>query len=89
MDNVDLECRENVKFKPNGNDSGFMTYSNTICFYGILLDNSSYLITQWKKWWKNFLSYGFKNKDVNKVRKISGKDYIITFEEKLVAPILN
>ena len=37
---------ETVKSKPNGNDSGFIIYSNIIDFSGILLDNSGYLITQ-------------------------------------------
>ena len=49
LDKVDLVCEETVKNKPTRNDSGFITYSNTIYFYGIWLDNSVYLITQWKK----------------------------------------
>ena len=39
---------ETVKDKPTGNDLDFITYSKTIYFDGILLDNSGYLITQWK-----------------------------------------
>ena len=46
---IDLEVEETVKFKNTINESGFITYSNTIYFYGIWLDNSVYLITQWKK----------------------------------------
>ena len=34
LDKVDLECAETVKAKPTGNDSGFVTYSNTINFSG-------------------------------------------------------
>ena len=49
LDKVDLVCVETVKDKPTGNDSGFITYSITICFLGIQLDNIGYLITQWEK----------------------------------------
>ena len=45
---VDLECAETVKDKPSGINSGFITYSNTIKFSGIWLDNSIYLITKWQ-----------------------------------------
>ena len=46
LDKVDLVCAETVKAKPTVNDSGVITYSNTIYFSGIWLDNSGYLITQ-------------------------------------------
>ena len=49
LDKVDLECAETVRAKPTGNDSGSIVYSKTINFSGIWLDNSGYLITQWKK----------------------------------------
>ena len=52
-------CEENVKVKPTRYDSGFITYSNKIYFSDIWLDNSDYLITQWKKW-KNTLPHGSK-----------------------------
>ena len=49
LDKTDLDCAENVKAKSIGNYSGFITYSNTIRFSSKLLDNSGYLINQWKK----------------------------------------
>ena len=38
LDKVYLECAEKFKAKTNGNDSGFITYSNTIYFllYGYI-----------------------------------------------------
>ena len=41
-----MVCAETVKDKPTGNDSGFITSSNTINISGIWLENSGYLITQ-------------------------------------------
>ena len=32
LDKITLDCAENVKAKPAGNDLGFITYSNTINF---------------------------------------------------------
>ena len=32
LDKVDLDCTENVKAKPTGNDLDFITYSKTIKF---------------------------------------------------------
>ena len=32
LDKINLECAENVKAKPTGKDSGFITYSNTTHF---------------------------------------------------------
>ena len=32
LDKVEFECAETVKAKPTRNDSGFITYSNTINF---------------------------------------------------------
>ena len=49
LDKVDLDYSETVKARPTVNDSGFITYSNTIIFSSKWLDNSGYLITQWKK----------------------------------------
>ena len=63
LDKVDLEFEETVKVKPTGNDSGFITYSNTINFASKWLDTSGYIINQlnilvkeqvitWIKIWK-------------------------------------
>ena len=38
--NIDIDCAENVKVKPTGSYSGFITYSNTINFAVKWLDNS-------------------------------------------------
>ena len=46
LDKIDLECAENVKAKPTGNDSGFIAYSNTINVAIKSLYKSVYLITQ-------------------------------------------
>ena len=46
LDKIDLDCAENVKAKPTGDYSGFITYSNTMIFCGKLLYNSGYIITQ-------------------------------------------
>ena len=35
LDNVYLVCAETFKYKPTGNYSGFITYSNTLFFAGI------------------------------------------------------
>ena len=70
-----------------------MTYSKKIIFSGIWLDNSGCLITQWKTFINNSLSRGSKfwgkTKKVIKVRKVSGKNNILTFEEKQVSFIGN
>ena len=42
---VDLAFPETFKSKPIGNDSGFITYSNTIYCAGIWLDKYGYLKT--------------------------------------------
>ena len=63
LDKVDLEFEETVKVKPTGNDSGFITYSNTINFASKWLDTSGYILNQlnilvkeqvitWIKIWK-------------------------------------
>ena len=49
LDKIDLAYAETVKYKPTGNDSGFITYSNTMYFYDVCLNNSGYLITKWQK----------------------------------------
>ena len=49
MDKVNPECAETVKAKPTGNNSGFITYSNTINVATKWLDRSGYLIIQWRK----------------------------------------
>ena len=46
LDKVDLVCEETVKVKPTRNNSGFITYPNTIYVDVIWLDKCSYLITQ-------------------------------------------
>ena len=46
LNKVDLVCVKTVKAKPTGNNSGLITYSNTIYFDVIWLDNCGYLITQ-------------------------------------------
>ena len=46
LDEVYLECAVTVKAKPNGNYSGFITYSKRIKFSIKWLDKSGYLITQ-------------------------------------------
>ena len=61
LDKFYLQCAGTVKAEPTGNNSGFITYSNTINFYSKQLDNSGYIITQGKKlvieqavtWFKN------------------------------------
>ena len=52
LDKFDLYYKETVKAKPTGNDSVFITHSNTINFASKWLDNSGYLITQWKRFVK-------------------------------------
>ena len=46
LDKVDLTCKKKVKYKPNGNDSGFIAQSHKIYFADLLLDGCGYLITQ-------------------------------------------
>ena len=46
LDKLKLECAETGKAKPTKNGSSFITYSNTINFSGIWLNNSGYLISQ-------------------------------------------
>ena len=46
LNKVDLECAENVRAKPTGNNLSFITYSNTIDFSGIWLDNSDYIVNK-------------------------------------------
>ena len=46
LDKVDYDFEEIVKAKPTRNDSGFITYSNTINFASKWLENSAYLIIQ-------------------------------------------
>ena len=48
LDKVGVERAGNIKSKPNGNGSSFITYSNKKKS-GIYLDNSGYLITKWRK----------------------------------------
>ena len=46
LDEINLDCELTIEEKSNGNDSGFITYSNTINFASKWLDNGGYLITQ-------------------------------------------
>ena len=46
LDKTDLDCAKNVKAKPTGNSSGFITYSNTTNVSVKRLNNSGYLINQ-------------------------------------------
>ena len=48
LDQLYLVCEKTVKAKPTINDSVLITYSNTIYFVGIWLDNSCYIITEWQ-----------------------------------------
>ena len=86
---VYLEYAETVKDKHTGNDSGFITYSNTINIASKWLDNSDYLITLVKEkaitWFKKL----GKIKKVIKVGKISEKYDTLTVEEKRIALIGN
>ena len=47
LDKVDLVWAETFKAKPTGNDSVFITYTNTIYFVVIRLNKSGYIINQW------------------------------------------
>ena len=49
LDKTDHNFLDNAKAKTDGNDSGFITYSNKMNFYGKWLYNSGYLINQWQK----------------------------------------
>ena len=46
LDKIDLDCAENVRAKPTVNNSGFITYSNTINFSTKWLDKNGYILTQ-------------------------------------------
>ena len=46
LDKNDLECAETYKAKPNGNDSGFITYSDRINISAEWLYNSGYIMTK-------------------------------------------
>ena len=46
LDKIDLDCAENVGAKPTVNNSGFVTYSNTINFSTKWLDKNGYILTQ-------------------------------------------
>ena len=35
LDEINLDCAENVKTKTTGNDSGFITNSNTQSIFGV------------------------------------------------------
>ena len=50
--NFDLKCAETVKSKPTRNGSVFITYSNTIYFSVIWLDNIGCLIIQYQNFVK-------------------------------------
>ena len=92
MYEVDLECAETVKARPTGNDSCFITYSNTLYFSGILLHNIDYLIIQWENNVKNRLHHGSKISITNIVLKygvISAKYYLLTVQETQVSHIVN
>ena len=91
MNKVDLDCSGTIKTKPSEKKSGSITYSKTINFSGIWLYNSGYLLTQQGQIVKNRLACGSKfwQEQIIKVGKISGKYYILTVEEKLVALIGN
>ena len=49
LDKFDLERADTIKAKPTLNDSGFITYSNTIKLSIKFFESSGYLITQLQK----------------------------------------
>ena len=83
---MEFECAETVKEKPTGNGLGFITYSNKIKFSSKSLDNSGYIITQWKKLVKKqaimWLKTSGRSQKVIKVGKSSENDDILTVEEE-------
>ena len=93
MDKVDLACAETVKSKNNGNDSGFITYSNTIYVADIWLDKSDYFITEWKLVLKKQASSWVKEMDITEkflmVGEISAKNDNLTVQDKQISPIGN
>ena len=82
LDKVDLVCIETDKAKPTENDSGFITYSNTVYFSAIWLDKNGYLITQWGKMWKTgcLMAKNWEEQKVLKVGKIGAKYEILTVQ---------
>ena len=86
LDKEDFECAGTVKDKPAGNDSGFITYSNTINSTSKWLDNSGYLITQLAKIGKikgyHMVQKLGRTKKLIKVGKISEKYDILTLEKR-------
>ena len=81
---VDPVCAKTVKSKPTVKYSGFITYSNTIYFSGIWLDNSVYIITRYQNIVKKRLPHGSKKlgitKRVIKFGKLSSKEDILTVQ---------
>ena len=61
LNKANLEGADTVKDKHTVNDSVFITYSNTINFYGKWLNNSGYLIYQWQNFVKEQAISWFKN----------------------------
>ena len=83
LDKINLEFAENVKYKPTGNNSVFITYSNTINVDSEYLDNIGYLINKLffcKRTGYHMVEKIGKNKKVIKAGKTSGKYYILTVE---------
>ena len=90
LEKVDLVCAETVKSKSTGNDSCFIMYLNIIYFYVIQLDNSCYLITQWKFFIICIVVQKVgKNRKVFKVGKIGAKYDILTVQERSISHIGN
>ena len=70
MDQIHLDCVENIKDKPTGNDFGFITHSNKINGSGKWLDSSGYLITWRQNLWKKRLLHGPTMEDPKKKSRL-------------------
>ena len=86
LDKVNLVCTETVNKKPTRNDSGFITYLNTIYFSSKWLNNCGYIMNQWQMFVRGYGSYWFKKlvkiEKVINIGKISGKYDILTVKIK-------
>ena len=74
LDNIDMVCAETVKYKPTGNYSGLINYSNIIYF----LVNDWITVNQFFKGTEFLMFQKFgKNRKKIKVNNIGAKDNIL------------
>ena len=93
LDKINIEYVDTVKPKLTGNESDFITYSNTINFDSKWLGKSVYILTQSQKLGKEqaikWLKKLGRTKTAIKVGKISGKYDIFTVEKQQIVLIVN